>query len=291
MTSRPFFRTNAIGDVMLLELCGEISSLADHTVLNELDEIRQERREVGFTKLIVDLAQAPFFGSSLLELIRVLWKDISGESGKLVLCNPSAVGREVLQVAKFDQLWPLVETRAQAISLLDSARDVEKWPPKLQEFIAQYDAGPTVLRESLEGLSAIQLRTPAPPGAWSALQVVCHIADFELVYADRMKRVVAENRPALMSGDPDVFAEKLAYAQRDVEDELDVIISIRREVSRFLKTLSAADFERTGVHSTDGPLTLAQLLERIASHIPHHVKFIEGKRTALKARQTNSHCN
>jgi len=272
---------------MLLELCGEISSLADHTILNELDEIRQQRRAIGFTKLIVDLAQAPFFGSSLLELIRVLWTDLSSHSGKLVLCNPSPVGREVLEVAKFDQLWPLVETRAQAISLLDSARNVETWPSQLQELISKYEAGANLLRESLEGLTAIQLRMPAPPGAWSALQIVCHIADFELVYADRMKRVVAEDQPSLMNGDPDIFAAKLAYGQRDVEDELDVIISIRREVSRFLKTLSAADFERTGVHSADGPLTLARLLERIAGHIPHHVKFIEGKRAALNAHPMN----
>lgn len=289
MSSRQFLRTDAINDIMLLELCGEISSLADHTILNELDEIRQQRRDIGFTKLIVDLAQAPFFGSSLLELIRVLWTDLSSQSGKLVLCNPSPVGREVLEVAKFDQLWPLVETRAQAISLLDSARNVETWPRMLQELISKYEAGPTLLRESLEGLTAIQLRIPAPPGVWSALQVVCHIADFELVYADRMKRVMAENQPSLMSGDPDLFAAKLAYAQRDIEDELDVIISIRREVSRFLKTLSAADFERTGVHSTDGPLTLARLLERISGHIPHHVNFIAGKRAALNARPMESH--
>jgi len=113
------------------------------------------------------------------------------------------------------------------------------------------------------------------------LQVVCHIADFELVYADRMKRVVAEDQPTLFGGDPDVFAAKLAYAQRDLEEELDVIMSVRREVSRFLKSLAPADFERTGTHSEDGPLTLTRLLERIAGHIPHHVKFIEGKRSAL----------
>ena len=43
------------------------------------------------------------------------------------------------------------------------------------------------------------------------LEVVCHISDFELVYADRMKRVVAEDRPTMFGGDPDLFASKLAY--------------------------------------------------------------------------------
>ena len=273
--------TEAVDDVMLLQLRPGVSSLADQNVLNELDGIRKLRREIGCQKLIVDLTEAPFFGSSLLELIRVLWNDVSSCGGRLVLCNPSQVGREVLAVAKFDRVWPITETRDKALALLGSASNVAAWPTNLQELIAKYDHGPTQLRESISGLTSIQLRIPAPPGAWSVLQIVCHIADFELVYADRMKRVVAEERPTLFGGDPDVFAAKLAYAQRNLEEELDVIMSVRREVSRFLKTLVPGDFERTGQHSADGPLSLMRLLERIAGHIPHHVDFIERKKKTL----------
>ena len=286
MSLSQLFHTDAVGDVMLLELRDGVSSLADRGILNELDEIRQQRRDIGFHKLIVDLAQAPFFGSSLLELIRVLWNDLTAEGGRLVLCNPSPVGREVLEVAKFDQVWPLVETRDEALALLSTAPNVAAWPTNLKDLIAKYDDGPTQLREALSGLSSLQLRTPAPPGAWSALQIVCHIADFELVYADRMKRIIAENNPTLFGGDPDDFAAKLAYFQRDLEEELGVITSVRREVSRFLKTLAPVDFDRTGQHSVDGPLSLTRLLERIAGHIPHHVKFIEGKKMALFKRRS-----
>ena len=286
MSLSQLFHTDAVGDVMLLELRDGVSSLADRGILNELDEIRQQRRDIGFHKLIVDLAQAPFFGSSLLELIRVLWNDLTAEGGRLVLCNPSPVGREVLEVAKFDQVWPLVETRDEALALLSTAPNVAAWPTNLKDLIAKYDDGPTQLREALSGLSSLQLRTPAPPGAWSALQIVCHIADFELVYADRMKRIIAENNPTLFGGDPDDFAAKLAYFQRDLEEELGVITSVRREVSRFLKTLTPVDFDRTGQHSVDGPLSLTRLLERIAGHIPHHVKFIEGKKMALFKRRS-----
>jgi len=282
MSLAHYFRVSATDDILVLELRDGISSLADHSILNELSEIRQKRREIGFVKLVIDLAHAPFFGSSLLELIRVVWNDISADGGELVLCNPSPVGREVLQVAKFDQIWPLMDTRDEALTMLGSARNVSKWPQALQHLIVQYDAGPILLRESLAGLTSIQLRTPAPPGVWSALQIVCHIADFELVYADRMKRVVAEDKPTMFGGDPDVFAEKLAYRQRHVDEELDVITAVRRQTARFLRTLPASDFERTGIHSEDGALTLQRLLERIAGHIPHHVKFIEGKRQALQ---------
>jgi hypothetical protein len=181
-----------------------------------------------------------------------------------------------------------VETQEKALELLGSVSNVASWPPNLQELIARYDHGPVLLREAISGLSSIQLRIPTPPGVWSVLQVVCHLADFELVYADRMKRVVAEDRPTLFGGDPDVFAAKLAYAQRNVEEELDVIMSVRREVSRFLKTLSPDDFERIGQHSADGPLSLLRLLERISGHIPHHVSFIDRKKKTLVERVSGS---
>ena len=274
-------QSEAIGDVLLLELSGSVSSLADHGILNRLDEIRQQRRAVGLRKIVVDLKQAPFFGSSFLEVIRVLWNDVSAEGGRLVLCSPSTVGRDVLHIAKFDQVWPVVETRSEALELLRSESETVNWPSELQALLAKYEKGPSLLREAIKGLTSLQLRTPAPPGNWSVLQIVCHISDFELVYADRMKRVIAEDQPMLLSGNPDRFASKLAYHQRDLEEELDVISSVRRQVARILKTLNVEDFERTGQHSVDGSLTLSLLLERISGHIPHHVDFIERKKGTL----------
>jgi uncharacterized damage-inducible protein DinB len=147
--------------------------------------------------------------------------------------------------------------------------------------IDRYVAGPRLLRDAIAGMNAAQLRSAPVPGKWSTQQVVCHIADFEPVYSDRMKRVIAEEQPPLRGGDPDVFAARLAYDARDVGEELQMIEAVRKHTARILRTLAADDFERTGVHSTDGPLTLRTLLERITSHIPHHVKFIEEKRRAL----------
>jgi hypothetical protein len=115
----------------------------------------------------------------------------------------------------------------------------------------------------------------------STLEVVCHIADFEPIYADRMKRVLAEEQPRILSGDPDLFQKRLAYDQRDLAEELDLIEVVRKQMARILKTASDADAQRTGVHSVDGPLTLETLLKRIAGHIPHHIRFIAEKRAAL----------
>jgi hypothetical protein len=152
---------------------------------------------------------------------------------------------------------------------------------KYQKMIEEYRAGPGILRQAVAGMTGEQLLARPIPGKWSTLEVVCHLADFEIVYADRMKRVIAEEEPTLFGGDPEMFAARLGYQKRDLEEELAVVEIIRKEVSRILGDLGEQDFQRHGIHSEYGPLTLETILMRVTNHIPHHVRFIEEKRKAL----------
>lgn len=149
------------------------------------------------------------------------------------------------------------------------------------QLINDYVAGADQLRQSVAGMTDEQLDATPVAGKWSTRQVICHIADFEPVYADRMKRVIAEDKPALISGDPDLFKAALAYDKRPVPDELDLIAVVRRQMAVVLRSIRPEDFQRTGIHSSDGPLTLETLLKRITGHVPHHVQFIAEKRQAL----------
>lgn len=153
----------------------------------------------------------------------------------------------------------------------------------VETLIEQYAAGPQMLRKAVAGMSRDQIAARPIPGKWSTLEVICHLSDFEPIYADRMKRVIAEETPLILSGDPDLFQRKLAYGARDLDEELLLIEAVRRQVVRILKTLAPADFQRTGRHSADGPLTLETLLTRITNHLPHHMAFIDEKRKALRA--------
>ncbi len=153
-----------------------------------------------------------------------------------------------------------------------------------EELIEQYAAGPGILRAAVAGMRAEQFDARPISGKWSTREVICHVADFEPIYADRMKRVIAEDEPTLFGGDPNVFAARLAYAERDVEEELLLIETVRQQMVRILRTLTPEQFERRGIHSECGSLALETLLQRIADHIPHHVRFIDQKRAALSAR-------
>ena len=149
------------------------------------------------------------------------------------------------------------------------------------ELINTYVAGPQLLRHAASGLSPEQIVARPVPGKWSTLEVVCHIADFDPILADRMKRVIAEDKPQLLGADENRFAAALAYHHRDLEEELTIIERTREQMARILNTLPAEAFQRVGQHNERGPLSLERLVTMAANHIPHHVTFIEEKRQAL----------
>ena len=147
--------------------------------------------------------------------------------------------------------------------------------------IEAYLDGVEQLREGVAGLSPEEVKLRPVPGKWLTLEVVCHLADFEIVFADRMKRVIAENEPPLPSGDENLFAARLAYHDRDLENELSLVEAIRKQLAAILRTLKPADYQRRGIHSEAGPLTLETLVQRATGHIAHHLRFIVEKRRAL----------
>lgn len=147
--------------------------------------------------------------------------------------------------------------------------------------IDDYVSGPALLRISVAGMTQEQLVARPIPGKWSTLEVICHLADFEIVFADRIKRIIAEHEPTLFGGDPDGFAARLAYQERNAEEELLLIALIRQQIARILRTLKPEDFQRRGIHSEYGPMILDVMIERITGHIPHHLQFIKEKKKAL----------
>jgi len=147
--------------------------------------------------------------------------------------------------------------------------------------IADYLDGSRQLREAVRGLNREQVQARPIAGKWSTLEVVCHLADFEPILADRMKRVIAEDRPQLVGADEGRFAAALAYHERHVEEELILIEHTRSQMARILRTLPVEALARVGIHSERGPRTLEQLLAGAIKHIPHHVAYIHEKRKAL----------
>ena len=151
----------------------------------------------------------------------------------------------------------------------------------LSELTDTYLAGPAALRAAVAGMTREQTLARPVAGKWSTLEVVAHLADFEPIIADRVKRMIAFTKPILFGADPDPMAAKLAYHDRDLEEELQLIELTRKSLGRVLRTLDATALTRECIHTDRGLLTLEQILTLAGKHIATHLPFIAAKRQAL----------
>lgn len=149
------------------------------------------------------------------------------------------------------------------------------------ELLECYLEGPKQLRAAVAGMTREQSLARPVVGKWSTLEVVCHLADFEPIMADRMKRIIALDKPLLAGADENLFAQKLAYHERDLDEELTLIEMTRRQLGRVLNRLPAEAFQRVGLHNERGLISLESCLTLAANHVTHHVPFILEKRRAL----------
>ena len=71
------------------------------------------------------------------------------------------------------------------------------------------------LRFVVAGMDARAIRAPEAPGKWSVTQVLAHLADSEVVWAWRLRLILAQDRPTITGYDQDAWATNLGYENAD----------------------------------------------------------------------------
>lgn len=150
-----------------------------------------------------------------------------------------------------------------------------------QALIEDYFHGAGKLRQAIRGLTHDDLLAYPVPGTWSIQQIVLHLMDSDLILAERMKRVIAEDNPTLTGFDESKFVKNLCYDAQSAEDAATIFEMNRRLFAEVLRRLPDDAFNRTGAHSERGPMTLADLLSGAVRHLEHHLRFLREKREKL----------
>lgn len=147
--------------------------------------------------------------------------------------------------------------------------------------IESYESGPAKLRAACAGLEAGSLNRRIGPGEWSIMENAVHLLDSDLASTHRMRRIVAEENPLLVSYDENAFIARLPSDRDDLAEVLGLFEANRRFTARWLRTLPPEAFARTGIHTQRGKVTLLQIVEIYANHVDHHLKFVAEKRRNL----------
>jgi hypothetical protein len=156
---------------------------------------------------------------------------------------------------------------------------------EVPELLERLRRGAELVAVSITGAAGSELDYVPEPGKWSIRQIVAHLADAEMVAGMRLRRIIAEDNPRIEAYDQNAWATNLDYTRRKTSPALETFRRIRGENYELLKDLPAPVFEREGLHSERGPMSLRLLLQIIAEHAENHASQIRTRRAEFKAQK------
>lgn len=153
-------------------------------------------------------------------------------------------------------------------------------PTTRRELIERYKDGYRVVMEALHGATDEELDARPAPGDWTAREVAHHLADSEMTSAIRLRRLLAEDHPAIDGYDEAEFARRLYY-DRPIDTSLEALRAARASSASILERLSEEQWAREGTHSESGRYSVETWLELYAAHAHDHAAQIRRARAAL----------
>jgi uncharacterized damage-inducible protein DinB len=109
------------------------------------------------------------------------------------------------------------------------------------------------------------------PGKWSIHDHIVHLATYQPVYLDRIKLILAENKPMFGRYVADVDNNFIALRHAPVIELLAKIAEERKEITELIFSLNEAEYLRTGSHLKYGNLTVVEWTEFFLLHEAHHL--------------------
>jgi hypothetical protein len=138
------------------------------------------------------------------------------------------------------------------------------------EILKAMRAGPLILERLVRSLEDDVLRARPAPGEWAIVEVVAHLADTEERALGRTRAMLAADRPELPGYNPDALAQERNYLGMDLAAELARFAQLRAEQADLLAGLTDEGWQRAGLHSEHGLITVQQLAAHTAGEDADH---------------------
>lgn len=119
--------SNAAEGAFTIERRGELTVITGTEQLEQIEFGLEEavselilkplRREEQ-PQVVFDLSRVSFFGSNFLALLIRCWKLVLARGGTMVLAGLDDRSRELLRITSLDIVWPIYQTKREAIEAL-----------------------------------------------------------------------------------------------------------------------------------------------------------------------------
>lgn len=154
-----------------------------------------------------------------------------------------------------------------------------------RELLERFRSGPGNLERSIDGLSESEIEFRPGPGKWSIREIVIHLCDSEIVCAHRVRAILGDDEPFLVSYDQDNWAGRLNYSKRNLSQSVDLFRLLRKTTAELFRDLEEDAWDRYGNHQDKGKVSLVEVVKLYAEHCENHVAQIRKIRLQLSQQQ------
>ena len=117
-------------------------------------------------------------------------------------------------------------------------------------------------------------------GEWSALEVMKHLVDTELVHGVRIRMIVTQDKPVIVGYDQDAWMNRFGAIETTPHVLADQLRTLRQSNLSIYQALTEDELDRIGLHTERGEESARFLLQLLGGHDVLHV---EQMRRALEA--------
>ena len=134
---------------------------------------------------------------------------------------------------------------------------------------------PSKLQATVGKLAPDAASKPPAPGKWSAVQIVAHLAESELVFGYRIRAILANSGMPIAAYDQDAWAKTMRYDGIPMQSSLQRLALLREWNVTLLRSLTPEQWERFGIHAERGRESVKELTDLLAGHDVNHMQQIE----------------
>ncbi|MGA2354932.1 MAG: DinB family protein [Terriglobales bacterium] len=155
----------------------------------------------------------------------------------------------------------------------------------LKRHLDAAEKNPREIAAAVSGLPEKVLRYKPSLQEWCLLEILGHLADIEIVYGYRLRQMLADTKPVIAPLDQDAWARNLNYMDSPASELVAFYGLGRHHNLRLLRSLKLSDLSKAAYHpEMQREITVADLIERIASHGAAHLQQIEKLKASASKR-------
>lgn len=155
--------------------------------------------------------------------------------------------------------------------------------------IARMESFPSAIGLLLEHVNAPDARWKPPSGAWSILEIVCHLGSEEVEdFRARLESTLRDPAAAWPGIDPEGWAIERKFNERDLAESLAQFTTARAESITWLREVAPdVDWSKTFEHPKIGRISAGDLLASWAAHDALHLRQIAKRLFELTQRDAD----